>query len=103
MSDLFSFKTLLNLLVSLWKYFKDKITKFFFYQAYELSRVRHAFMNLDKKWQNLGPIQYLIHINNAHNAISKHGNYIAIKSKNKDDEFYKITICATLNSKDIKF
>lgn len=103
MSDFFSVKTVANLFLKFWKHFKDKITKFFCYKAYELSRVQHALMNLDKKWQNLGPIQYLVHIDYAHNPISKNGNYIAIKSKNKNDKFCKMTICVTLNSKDIKF
>ena len=103
MSDFFSVKTAANLFLKLLKYFKDKITKFFFYKAYELSSLQHAFMSLDKTWKDLGPIQYLIHVNYAHNPISKNGNYIAIKSKNKDDKFYKIAICVTLSSKNINF
>ena len=103
MSDFFSVKTAANLFLKLLKHFKDKITKFFFYKAYELSRVEHAFMNLDKTWKDLGPIQYLIHINYAHNPISKNGNYIAIKSKNKDEKFYKIEMCVTLSSRNFGF
>ena len=103
MSDLFSVKIAVNLFPKVLKHFKDKITKFFFYKAYELSRVHHAFMNLDKMWKDLGPIQYLIQINYAHNPISKNGNYIVVKSQNKDDKFYKIAVCVTLNSKNIKF
>ncbi len=106
MSDCFSAKTILNLVklfFKLWKYFEDKITKFLFYKAYELSRVHHAFMNLDKAWKDLGPVQYLVHIDDAHNPISKNGNYIVIRAKNKDDKFFKVTICVTLDSEDIKF
>lgn len=103
MSDFFSVKTTFSFFVKAFKHFKDKITKFFFCRAYEFSRLQHAFMNLDKTWKDLGPIQYLIHVNYAHNPISKNGNYITIKSKNKDDKFYKIVICVTLSSKNINF
>jgi len=86
MSDFFSVKTAANLFLKLLKHFKDKITKFFCYKAYELSRVQHAIMRLDKAWNNLGPIQYLVHIDDANYTISKNGNYIAIRAKNTDDQ-----------------